>query len=131
MKPPVDRLMLGQARAEVTELRAQLAKARALLHRWIQFDFDCPEEEYDSESDCYEQDGAAEEKLREDTATLLAANPESPRAAAERAVLDACIKAMGELSDDVLRDETLPPNEPLVELARAELARRAVLDAKR
>lgn len=33
MKTPVDRLMLGQARAEVTELREQLAAANALLGR--------------------------------------------------------------------------------------------------
>jgi hypothetical protein len=35
MKPPVDRLMLGQARAEVTELRKLLADATKLLGEWL------------------------------------------------------------------------------------------------
>lgn len=60
-----------QDAAEIHELKQSLTAARSLLSEWVNFDFDCPHEEYDEENDCYEEDGTALSKLYEDTTSFL------------------------------------------------------------
>jgi hypothetical protein len=57
--------------AEIHELKQSLSTARGLLCEWVNFDFDCPHEEYDEENDCYDEDGTALCKLHEDTSSFL------------------------------------------------------------
>jgi len=59
------------AEKEINELRSRLLKANQIIRRWCNFDFDCPEEEYDEDSDCFGQEGAALDKLYDDTAAYL------------------------------------------------------------
>jgi len=61
----------AQDAAEIHELKQSLATARGLLCEWVNFDFDCPHEEYDEENDCYDEDGTALSKLYEDTRSFL------------------------------------------------------------
>ncbi len=68
-----------QAACEVLKRDRDAAHKRAdaaheLLREWFQFDFDCPEEEYDAEEDCFEEDGSALAKLYSETAALLRAS---------------------------------------------------------
>ncbi len=67
-----------QAACEVLKADREAAYKRAdaahdLLREWSNFDFDCPEEEYDAAEDRFEEDGHALEKLYAQTAELLSA----------------------------------------------------------
>lgn len=64
-----------RAEEENDKLRSALLAAAALLDRWRGFDFDCPDEEYDDDSDTYDEDGTALAKLYEDTSTFRASPP--------------------------------------------------------